>query len=100
MYMYSFTCTSYFSRCRKEWELAVRLYHEGRQCEVIVAALEVCSRPPPLKQFLYLDFMDGTKFDTVWEKLVQKIRKGELYLCCMYMYNCAFTALCNITSGA
>ena len=70
----------YFFRCRKEWELAVRLYHEGRQCEVIVAALEVCSRPPPLKQFLYLDFMDRSKFDTVWEMLTQKIRKGELYV--------------------
>ena len=67
----------------------MRLHREGRQCEVIVAALESCSRPPPLKQFLYLDFIDGNKFDTVWEMLVQKIRKREPYIIhvrVLYMY--------------
>ena len=66
-----------FYRCKKEWELAVQLHREGRQCEVVVAAVEVCSRPPPLKPFLYLDFIDRSKFDTVWEMLLRTLRKGK-----------------------
>ena len=49
---------------------------------MIVAALEVCSRPPSLKHFLYLDFLDRSKFDNVWDKLVETIRKGELVMHC------------------
>ncbi|KAL5466690.1 hypothetical protein EMCRGX_G030835 [Ephydatia muelleri] len=46
---------------------------EEKKCCVIVAGMEPCSRPPALKLFLYLDFIDNTKFSNVWIKLLETI---------------------------
>ena len=42
-------------------------------CNVIVSAFGVVSRPTPLKNFVYLDFMDKTKRDNVMVKLQLEI---------------------------
>ena len=65
-------------RCAKEWQLAVQLYQESRECQLVVAAVGVCSRPEPLKSFLYLDFMDPSKHSNVWGKLLETI--GKTYI--------------------
>ena len=69
---------AYTDRCKKEWKLAVKLHRDGKQCDVIVAALEPCSRPDPLRPFLYLDFIDGSKLGKVWGVMVDAIRKEEM----------------------
>ena len=58
--------------CVNEWNLAVKL-HESGVCKVIVSAFGVVSRPAPLKNFVYLDFMDKTKRDNVMVKLQLEI---------------------------
>ena len=40
---------------------------------IVVIAVSVCSRPDILKKFLYLDFIDRTKREVVWNKLIQTI---------------------------
>ena len=60
-------------RCQKEWQHAVKLLGEEGRCQVVVAAVGKCSRPEPLKSFLYLDFIDKSKQQAVVEKLVQTI---------------------------
>ena len=60
------------SRCIKEYNQAVRMCEE-KKCCVIVAGMEPCSRPPALKLFLYLDFIDNSKFSNVWIKLLETI---------------------------
>ena len=40
---------------------------------VIVASVVGCSRPPPLKKFLYLDFVDNVKYQKVWDVLQENI---------------------------
>ena len=42
---------------------------------VIVAAVSMCSRPEPLKPFLYLDFMNREKKKAVWDMLLQNISR-------------------------
>lgn len=42
---------------------------------VVVAAVGTCSRPGPLRRFLYLDFIDKEKRRTVWDKLNGSIGK-------------------------
>ena len=49
---------------------------EEKKCCVIVAGMESCSRPPVLKKFLYLDFIDSTKHQTVWSKLLGTISEN------------------------
>ena len=53
--------------------MAVQLHHEGHPCELVVAAVERCSRPDQLRPFLYLDFIDRNKYENVWDKLLQTI---------------------------
>ena len=61
-------------RCRRESKLAVQL-SSAKKCNVIVVAVEKCSRPRDLKQYLYLDFIDQTKISMVWKKLEETIGK-------------------------
>ena len=44
---------------------------------IIVIALSMCSRPQPIKQFLYLDFIDQSKQANVWKKLQEQIGKNK-----------------------
>ena len=69
IHILSFTCSH---RCSKEWRLAVTL---SSSCTVVVAAIGQCSRPVPLKCFLYLDFIDKHKRQIVWNKLGEVIGK-------------------------
>ena len=42
-------------------------------CNVVVSAFRVVSRPAPLKNFIYLDFMDKSKRENVMVKLQLEI---------------------------
>ena len=66
------TCVSH--RCEQEWQLALQLSQEKR-CQVVVAAFAACSRPDPLRRFLYLDFIERSKLRNVWEVLLKTISK-------------------------
>ena len=63
-------------RCTKEWQQAVQLSEES-SCKVIVAAVKACNRPEPLKQFLYLDYIDQSqdRKEAVWKKLTLTLSK-------------------------
>ena len=58
--------------CVNEWNLAVKLQQSG-VCNVVVSAFGVVSRPAPLKNFIYLDFMDKSKRENVMVKLQLEI---------------------------
>ena len=47
-------------------------------CNIVVSAFGVVSRPPPLKSFTYLDFMDKSKRENVMVKL--QIEIGVCFL--------------------
>jgi mRNA (guanine-N7-)-methyltransferase len=63
-------------RCTKEWQQAVQLSEES-SCKVIVAAVKACNRPEPLKQFLYLDYIDQSqdRKEAVWKKLTLTLKQ-------------------------
>ena len=61
-------------RCNREAKLAVQLSSD-KKCDVIVVAVGTCSRPPDLKRYLYLDFIDRTKRSNVWNKLEETLGK-------------------------
>ena len=63
-----FLFASVIFSCVNEWNLAVKLQQSG-VCNVIVSAFGVVSRPAPLKNFVYLDFMDKSKRENVMVKL-------------------------------
>ena len=73
--VYSNPLHPYDCRCAKEWQLALQLYQESHECQLVVAAVGVCSRPEPLKSFLYLDFMESSKYSIVWGMLLETIGK-------------------------
>lgn len=54
--------------CVAEWKLALKLHQSG-VCNIVVSAFGIVSRPVPLKNFVYLDFMDKTKQENVMFKL-------------------------------
>ena len=60
----------YVRRCTKEWQPAVHLHRDGHlsKSQLIVAAVEMCKRPDPLRTYLYLDFVDGRKRENVCYK--------------------------------
>ena len=64
-----------FCRCKKEWQLARSL---SQKVKVVVAAVTSCSRPEPLKCFLYLDFIDKEKRKTVWDMLISTVGESIL----------------------
>ena len=62
----------FLGRCEKEWKHAVDLAE--RHGVILVVALVIqCSRPLPLKKFLYLDFVSKSKIAKVWEVLQDRI---------------------------
>ena len=63
--------------CVNEWNLALKLQQSG-VCNIVVSAFGVVSRPVPLKNFIYLDFMDKTKRENVMVKLQTEIGKCVL----------------------
>ena len=51
--------------------------HSGAK-SIIVIALSMCSRPHPIKTFLYLDFIDQSKQANVWKKLQEQIGENKV----------------------
>ncbi len=66
----------YMHRCIKEWKLAVQLSRE--KVTVVVALASRCSRPDPLKKFLYLDLVGEDKASrrNAWDKLHSTLSKS------------------------
>ena len=55
-------------RCGREWRKGIEF-----TSHVIVIAFGTCSRPERIKKFLYLDFIDRSKRQKVWEMLTHEI---------------------------
>lgn len=53
--------------------MAVRLSHE--KIVVVVASVSPCSRPDPLRKFLYLDFFHKERKKPAWDMLFKTISK-------------------------
>ena len=51
----------------------MRLSHE--KIVVVVASVSPCSRPDPLKVFLYLDFFDKERRKPAWDMLIKTMSK-------------------------
>ena len=66
--------------------MALELHQAGRVPRLVVAAVDVCSRPHPLKTFLYLDFMDRSKRENVWGKLLEEISEMIVLIKCWQKY--------------
>ena len=81
MFAFRVVCGNGFCRCTKEWKLAVQL--SRHKIYIAVAVVMMCSRPAPLRPFLYLDFVDRERKKKAWEILVHHISK---HVCNVIVY--------------